>query len=528
MPILPVLFAILLVGGSPAALADPAPESAPVVRFAIAHFQVEGNTLLSATELGSLFAPYTGSAKDFSDVQHALEALEATYHDRGYTAIQVYLPEQALVGGTVRLAVVEAHVRNVNVQDNHYFSTNNILASLPDLHIGNPPNLHKLSSSLRIANENPAKKIALEMQATDMDSLVDARIKVQDENPWRLGFTVDNTGTPQSGRSHYGVTLQNANIADLDHVLNLQYTTSSDGPKVSIYGLGYHIPLYRFGSSIDLFGGYSDVASGVLDNTPITGRGTVFGARYNQDLGRKGEYTHRLIYGIDYKQYEGIPLAGGLAAAYPTTVLPLSLSYTGTWALPTSTTVFSAGFFQNVPTGPHSSDADLQSAIQITRSGVGASAHYGGVRYSASLNYVLPADWSLRTAVTGQYTNDALISGEQIGLTGASAVRGFPERSAATDRGAFGNLELYTPELCAGRWGSNCRLLAFADHGEGHTLGVGNASVGSVGIGLRLNVGKHVTATLDGAQVLDASGSAVGTPHKESARYLHFQMGANF
>ena len=539
MHILSVLFAIFLMEGVSVALAGPVPDTAPAasatatpetVRFDIIRFQVEGNHLLPAGVLESLLAPYTGKSRDFGDVQHALEALEAVYHERGYSAVQVYLPEQELVGGTVRLAVIEAHVRKVQVQDNHHFSTTNIRASLPGLREGEVPNLGAISESLRVANENPSKKITLEMQATDTDNAVDARIKVQDEKPWRVGLNVDNTGTPQSGRSHYSVTFQDANVADLDHVLSLQYTTSSDGPGVSIYGAGYHIPLYRLGDSIDLYGGYSDVASGSINGTPITGRGSVFGGRYNQGLKRIGDYTQRVTYGIDYKDYQGIPLASGLSAAYPATVLPLSVGYTGTWTLPTTTAVFSMGFFQNVPAGAHGSDADLQQSIHLTRPTASVSADYSGVRYSGNLTYALPASWLLRVAFTGQYTSDALIPGEQIGLTGANAVRGFPERSASTDRGIFGNLEVYTPDLCAGRWGgvSSCRLLAFADHGEGYSVGLGDASVGSVGLGLRLMVGKNLNATIDGAQVVDATGSAVGSPHKEGARYLHFQLGASF
>ena len=368
------------------------------------------------------------------------------------------------------------------------------------------------------------------MQSTDVDNAVDARIKVKDDNPWRIGLNLDNTGSRQSGRSHYGVTLQNANVLDTDQVLNLQYTTSSLGPKVSIYGIGYHVPLYRFGDSIDLFGGYSDVASGSINGTPITGKGSVFGARYNQELPRVGDYTHHFTYGVDYRLYQGIPLANGLAAAYPTTVMPLSLGYSGTWTVPAATSTIGFGVFQNIPAGPHGSDAEVRKSIQLTRPGITTTANYGGFRYSGNITYNLPATWLLRAAISGQYSADALIAGEQIGLTGANAVRGFPERSASTDRGVFGNLELYTPDLCAGRWweGANCRVLVFADHGEGYSYGVGNASVGSVGLGLRLSIGKNLTATVDGAQVVDAVGAAVGSPHREGARYLHFQLGTSF
>jgi len=504
---------------------DAAPNNSPeIVQFEINRYQVEGNTLLPNESLGEMLAPFTGSNRDFGDVQRAVEALENEYHRQGYTAVQVYLPEQELVNGVVRLMVIEARIGKVIIDGNKYFNMENIRASLPGLHDGQTPNLTELSASLRLANENPAKKTTLEMQATDQDNQVDARIKVQDESPWRWSLNVDNTGTPQSGRVHYGISLQHANLANSDQVATIQYTTSSDGPGVSIYGFGYHIPLYRLGDSFDLFSGYSDVASGELNGTPITGRGTIAGIRYNQDLGRKGNYTQRLIYGLDYRNYQGIPLSEGVEAVHPITAFPLSLTYSGSWVLSEITANFSLGVFRNIPGGQHGSKNDFAQAISLSHgTDRDAADDYSGIRYNINFNYALPAQWLFRATLNGQYTNTALISGEQIGLAGTNAVRGFPERDIATDRGNFSNLEIYTPDLCGGLFESNCRILTFFDHAAGSRLGSTNTSIGSIGLGLKFMLGRIFDLEINGAQVIDEG----GTQQKDD-RYLHFQMGVNF
>jgi len=54
-------------------------------------------------DVQAVLAPYTGAGRDFGDVQHALEALEALYRARGYDMVTVQLPEQELNGGAVRL-----------------------------------------------------------------------------------------------------------------------------------------------------------------------------------------------------------------------------------------------------------------------------------------------------------------------------------------------------------------------------------------------------------------------------------------
>jgi hemolysin activation/secretion protein len=82
----------------------PAPQSvAP--RFEISRYEVNGNTLLTPAEIERAFGPYTGANKDFGDIQRALEALEQTYRNRGFGAVQVLLPEQDITRGVVRLNV---------------------------------------------------------------------------------------------------------------------------------------------------------------------------------------------------------------------------------------------------------------------------------------------------------------------------------------------------------------------------------------------------------------------------------------
>jgi hemolysin activation/secretion protein len=89
-----------------------------------------------------------------------------------------------------------------------------------------------------------------------------------------------------------------------------------------------------------------------------------------------------------------------------------------------------------------------------------------------------------------QYSADALISGEQLGLGGASNVRGTSERPIAGDRGLFTSLEVSTPEMLPG-----LRLLGFVDAGwlrnnnPNATNKPASDHLASVGLGLRYSQG---------------------------------------
>ncbi len=512
-------FAVLAIPASAAGEQD------AIGSFEITRFEVQGNTLLPPQAVDSLLLSYTGKQRDFGDVQRALEALEAAYHARGYNVVQVALPEQELNQGVVRFQVIETRLGKVRVEGNTVFGEANIRRSVPGLQEGQSPNIAAVSSSLKLANENPSKKTTLQLQSGDKDDEVNALLKVADEKAWRIGASLDNNGNESTGESQLTLQFQHANIADLDHVLSMQYTTTLEKPsQISVYGVGYHIPLYALGDSVDLFASYSDVESGSvlagILNLQVNGRGTVVGGRYNQNLRRKGDYESRLTYGIDYKAFQNNVSLSGLQLGSDVTVHPVSVAYSGNWSASGSEAGFSVTALHNVPGGDRGGSTDFNNVR------TGASASYSILRYGAAYARALPNDWQMRFSLTGQHTSDALVPGEQFGAGGASSVRGFTERELSNDIGQVVNAELYTPNLCAQQSiAGQCRVLAFYDAGHvrrndplaGEQI---KASISSIGLGLRLNIGKMLTMQMDYGHVLDG-----GVVQAKGDDRLHVRLG---
>ncbi len=495
-------------------------------RFDIVRFEVEGNTLFSPQTIDNLLAPFLGHARNFGTVQKASVALEDAYHKRGFDVVQVVLPEQELNNGVVRLKVVEVHISKVTVQGNKIFDNANIRRSLPGLREGEPPNVHDISASLKLANENPSKKIVLNLQSADKEGEVNAIVNVTDEKDWNLGLNVDNSGNAQTGATHVGVTYKKTNMWGLDHVASLQYTTSAEKPgKIHIYGVGYHIPLYSLTDSIDFFGSYSDVDSGNVSagllNLQVSGRGTVFGLRYNHNLPRLKNLDASLLYGIDYRAYKNDVQLTGIQLGKDVTVHPLNFTFASVWTLPSAQANFSATGIQNFQGGIHGSAADFNHAR------MGASANYSLLRFGAAYYRMLAADWQMRLNVNGQFTNDRLIPGEQFGAGGAGSVRGFLERELSDDSGILANAEIYTPNFCShiGIASTQCRMLAFFDTAKasrnaplaGEEL---RWSISSAGLGFRMTMNKYLSVQLDYGQVIDAGGSRHG-----GDRRLHLSAG---
>ncbi len=505
--------ALLLSVACRCASADETDDAA--VQFDIQRYQVNGNLLLSDDDVHALLSAHTGKQRDFSDIMNALQALEAAYQSRGYRMVRIDLPEQDLTEGVVKLDVIETRIGRVTIQGNQQFDEANIRLSLPGLREGTVPNVDAISRSLKLANENPAKKTVLKMQASDKEDEVDAALVVSEESIWRTTLNASNSGSSQTGRTYAGVVLQNANLFGRDHVASLQYTTTVEHPsKISVYGLGYRLPLYDLGDTVDVFYTYSDVNAGTVTagalNLLVSGKGQVFGTRYNYALPATGTYRAKWVFGFDYKAYDNSVLLQGTDLASDITVHPLSIGFEGNWIQAQGAASLTTTLLRNLPGGAQGGPSDFSNARS------GANTDYMAMRVNGALSHQLASGWQLNLILNGQYTRDALIPGEQFGAGGASSVRGFEERKTSNDSGLSSNIELYAPAWTTGSdaiW----RVLGFVDAAHlwrnkalaGETT---TTRISSMGIGTRLQMGKRVGVQMDYGRVLHDGGlSSVGS-----------------
>ncbi len=502
----------------------------PIGDFEITRFEVAGNTLLEPAAVQSLVGGFAGKNRDFSYVERAMAALEGAYRERGFSLVKVVLPEQELNEGVVHINVVETRIGQVRVAGNQFHGAANIRRSLPTIVEGTAPNTDALSANLRMANENASKKANLQLQSGDQPGVIDAVLQVVDAKSWSAGALLDNSGNDSSGRTHVTAQYQNFNVGGLDHVFTAQYTTSAENAgKISVYGAGYHVPLYSLRDSLDFDGSYSSVNAGVVSagllDLTVSGAGTVFGGHFNHQLPRIGRYDSQLTVGFDHKAFRNDVEFQGLQLGADITVSPLSLSYVGQWALPAGNLNFYLTGVRNIPGGSQASDADFTAARSRATPG------YGLLRYGVGFMRPLPHDWQMRLTLNGQATRDALVPGEQFGVGGATTVRGLQEREVSNDKGFTANAEFHTPNLCAALSGAatiRCNALAFFDSARisrNQALAGESARqrVSSAGAGFRLSSGRALSLQVDYGHVVDAS-----DPQQRGEQRLHALLALSY
>ncbi|MBK9136420.1 MAG: ShlB/FhaC/HecB family hemolysin secretion/activation protein [Betaproteobacteria bacterium] len=522
---------------APAVLAQPAAApAAPAARTSSAsttagterkvvvdRYTVQGNTLLAAEHLREVTAPFLGIVGP-SDLAAAAAAVQQAYRRAGWGGVVAFLPEQDFAGGTAIVRVVEGRLARYVVAENRRFNAANVRASLPSLQRAKPVNVRRVDTEIQMANENPAKTVAVMLEPGDQFGAVNAFVTVHEQPVSRFTARDDNTGSKATGRWRAALGWQHANVWDLDHVFAIEGQTAPEDPQaVKVFSTSYRAPLYEHALAVDGYYAWSNVDGGRVDTAAgelqFAGRGSIAGARLSAYLARLGNTDQRLQLGLESRAYRntctiaGLPPGACGAAGESVSVQPMSL----TWTLQATSTWrwgLSMGLHHNLAFGGQRSK---QAAFDAVRPG--ARRRYTLARMHATLGTALGESFAVNARLALQGTGDPLVPGEMFGLGGANTVRGYEERELNGDSGAALSLELAgwnwgasLGERFASLRGFELRPILFADAGAVQNrddapcrAGQTRCPATSAGIGLRAGW-RDLQLRIDAAHALKDAG----------------------
>jgi hemolysin activation/secretion protein len=493
-------------------------------RIEVSDISVLGNTLLPQATVDAALAPHKGQ-RTMSEIKQAAQALQELYRKAGFGAVVTFLPEQPVAGGRLVIGVLEGRVARIAVLGNKQFSTENVRRSVPALVEGKTPQVRRIDTQLQLANDNPARRIALTLEAGTRQGEVDATLNVSEEPVSRWLVSADNTGNSQTGRLRLGLGYQHAALWDLDHQFSLQGQFAPEHPSaVRIFGGSYRIPLYSPGLLFTLFGSYSNVDAGTTATAAgalqFNGKGRAVGASVTQLFERFGEFEQRVTVALEKRDYlndcsiQGLPAGACGSAGESVTVHPLTIDYTAQRGGDRAAG-FNLALSRNLALGGRHARAGSVDAVRP-----GAPLGFMVVRGGAYAVTPLSGEWRMSYRVAAQFSPDALIAGEQFGLAGSNAVRGYEEREITGDSGIAASAELMSPPVGS----SGMRFVAFGDGGVARNhLGTScdgtdaRCTLASLGVGARFALGPS-RWKLDVAHALK-DGRSTG---RNSAR-VHFQ-----
>jgi hemolysin activation/secretion protein len=288
--------------------------------------------------------------------------------------------------------------------------------------------------------------------------------------------------------------------------------------------------MYRWGGVVGLSHTNSDV-EGDFGSFKSSGAGETYGVNYNHYLHPEGGRKTYVSAGLDEKLFKVSKINGVLVPGQQDRgSRPLTLGYTAKTETDTSVWGYGTELAVNLP----GSTGNNLAAYQTEEARI-QTVDWNILRLNGSYLTAWPSGWLWSMRGQMQYTESALISGEQFGLGGSSSVRGVGERVISGDKGVGLSTELTTPELTKG-----LRLLGFVDAGWLNSLNTAASSSGkaetdqlaSLGLGLRFSSGQF-SLTADWGHVvtgatLPAAGAAQSKLPRAGDEKIHVNLTARF
>lgn len=489
------------------------------VLLEVRRFVIEGDNPLSPRETDAILAPHLGQHRNIKTLEAAATALEAVLRERGYSFHRVIVPAQRPIAGDLKLQILRFDLNQVTVTGNEHFSSENILRSLPALETGKSPDVREIARELSLANEHPAKRLAIKIKESQQRDALDAEIRVRDvpTSQTFIGLTghtrdFDNTINRNTGYTRLTIGHQESNLFDRDHALTVAYTTSPEYiSRVTQLGAFYWMPFYGYNTTLNAYWTRSDVDNGTVglggQSFTVSGRGEFMGIRLTYSLPKFRDVNHNVSLALDDRFFENnVGFAGTPLPAAEVGSRPLSLRYSA-HSEEILGGVGAGGYAEylfNIGGGRANDDASYTAAR------AGAQKDWEAFRFGVDANYRFQTGWTLSGKYRAQYAHEPLIPGEQFGVGGAASVRGLRERETSGDKGYVIGIEVKGPEMALG-------LVPFAFYDQGSRTQVvavagtpAHDSASSIGAGVHWSWQKQLELTVTYANVLN--GVAGGTP----------------
>ena len=239
----------------------------PELHFEVARYEVLGNTLLTPGTIGQVLTNVDGAFGtnvSLAAIQSVVIKLQEAYSARGYVTVAVSLPRQDLTNATVKVQVTEGRLAAINVQGNHYFSSNNVMSALPGLHTNLILNALVFQAALNQANANQDRKIYPVIRPGPGPGTSELTLNVKDRTPAHAKVELNNDSSPGTPDLRVNFSAVYDNLWQQEQSVGVQYGFSPelykkgvewnfyDQPLVANYSGFYRIPLGGPVSIVDL------------------------------------------------------------------------------------------------------------------------------------------------------------------------------------------------------------------------------------------------------------------------------------
>lgn len=485
--------------------------------------------------------PYLGRPLTMELLNEVNRDVVAWYREQDVPLVDVIVPEQDATNGVVQMIVIRSRVGQVQIEGGNWFANRQLQSQLrlqPDQTIQSSI----LAEDINWLNRNPFRSADVIYVPGEEFGTTDIIIRTEDRFPLLFTGGYDNTGNQSTGFNRFRAGVTWGNAFGREHIMRLGIIANDDWDRYHGYTLGYIAPL-PWRHTISFFGAYQETNPDLNSFFTREGRNIDLSLRYTmplQPVSWLPGVRHELVTGLDVKRSNNDLLFGSFRAnRTQTDIFQWVLSYSASRPDSRGATSVTASLYAS-PGGVNNSNGTR--AFQRARAG--SSPTYAYATFSIDRLTRLPADFTWKTRVVGQFARVNLLGSEQMGLGGMYTVRGYDERELNGDTGILLSNEIRTPSVSVfDRFGwsrspgsarDSFQGLAFLDLGRSSVYRpVGNqrkhGNIASAGVGMRYVMGYYVSITADiGWQLRDSGARTNGDSLNEDGWKGHLSVNISY
>jgi hemolysin activation/secretion protein len=404
-------------------------------------FVVDGNTVLDDETIERTLAPFMGPSRTPDDVDKARSALEDTYRDKGYRTVAVTIPQQKAADGVVQLKVQESRVGHLKVIGSKYHSLDRIVESAPSLAEGKVPDFKAVQNDLVILNQQADRRVTPALKAGVRPGTVDVDLVVEDSLPLHGALELNNRYSQDTTELRSLASLSYDNLLQRGHSLSVSFQTAPQNPDDAKVMFGsYLAPVSDSKWSILLNTLKTDSAVSTVGGINVLGSGSSVSVTGIRQIEGPPDFYPSLSVGIGYKDFDTTTLLGSADFKTPVKYFPVTLGYSLLWRGAQDMAQFDTSLtFASPQLG---SDT---ATIQLNRFNARGQMFY--LRTSLSNTHDFDNAAQVYARLSGQISDQPLISNEQISAGGMDTARGYLEAEALGDYGITGTVELRSPPI---------------------------------------------------------------------------------
>ena len=500
-----------------------APGQAQRIHFVLREVVVTGSTVYRPQDLSPLYSGLVGQRVSLADIYALANKITLKYRNEGYVLSQAVIPQQQIRDGRVRIQVVEGSINRIIIRDGGKAkSVYALLRYAKKIKESKPLTQRVLERYLLLMNDLPGVTVSGTLTPSNKlgtaDLIIEAKYKKVDAY-----ITMDNRGSRYLGPYELEVgAAANALIDVGDRLAFRSVVTPFQSRELQFYELRYVATLSQWGTQLELSGSYARTRPGfTLKSLDIKGQSWTWAVRLRQPIIRSRQMNLWVWGGFDWRDSE-------------TRLLGVSFSDDRLRVIRYGATFETLDQFR----GANSFDISVSNGLDVFGAR-GDSRQFGRTNFT-KVNFDYQRNqqiWGPVTgffAFTGQYAGTQLLAPEEFGLGGRTFGRAFDPSEQTGDQGFGLTAELrYTVaglKMPGLNWTATLQPYAFGDWGRVYHIDSNNRktfdALASAGVGIRFNVGAHLTGQVEGDVPIYNQVAAMGTAGQDwraffvlSARY---------